>query len=63
MSRHSQYYKDLEEISKDQNVSTRVANDVLVLRQQSHHTPELEKQFIDVARSAPEVPDVRTFGK
>ena len=63
MSRHSQYYSDLEKISKEQNVSTRVANDVLVLRQQSHHTPELEKQFISVARNAPVVPDIRTFGK
>lgn len=61
-SRHKKYYQGLEQIAKEEQVSTRVANDVLYLREQAHHSPQLERQFIEQSKRG-EVPDVRTFGQ
>lgn len=62
MTRHNKYYQDLEKISEEQGVSTRVANDVLFLRQQPQWTQQLEDSFIDQSRSG-EVPDITKVGK
>lgn len=61
-SRHQKYYENLDKISKEENVSTRVANDVLYLREQPHHNPEMERQFIEKAKKG-DIPDVLTYGR
>lgn len=58
---HNAFYKGLKEL-EDSGLSTRVASDVLYLRTQPQHTPTLEKEFVEVARSGGD-PDVRTFGQ
>ncbi|QVD49227.1 hypothetical protein LUCX_157 [Xanthomonas phage vB_XciM_LucasX] len=61
MSNHKKYYDGLDKLT-GQGMTPRVANDVLFLRTQSHHTPELEQKFIQESAKG-EVPDITKFGK
>lgn len=60
--RHQQYEDGLNQLKDEHGVTTRVANDVLYLRTQPTHSPQLEKQFIEKAQSG-DIPDVTKFGK
>ncbi len=59
--RHRKYYDGLEKIKTEQQVTTRVANDVLYLREQPNWSQQLEDKFIEQAKSG-EVPDVTKLG-
>lgn len=62
MSRHRRYYDGLEQLTTEQGLTTRVANDVLYFRQQSNWSQGLEDQFIEQARDG-EVPDITQIGR
>lgn len=60
---HRKYYDGLDTLQEEHNVSTRVANDVLYLRQQQGvWTQELEDKFIEQAKTG-DIPDITQVGK
>lgn len=63
MSSHCMYYNGLEQLTKEKNVSTRVANDVLYLRKQPQWTQQLEDEFIQQAKTTGQVPNITEAGK
>lgn len=59
---HRKYYDGLEKLQEEQQVSTRVANDVLYLRKQPTWTQAREDEFIAQAKTG-EIPDITQVGK
>ncbi len=59
---HRKYYDGLDKLQDEQQVSTRVANDVLYLRTQKEWTQEREDTFIAQAKTG-EIPDITQVGK
>lgn len=60
---HRKYHENLDKIVKEQGVTTRVANDVLYLRNQPHWNQQLEDGFINEAKTTGQVPDITKVGK
>lgn len=61
MSKHDKFYKDLQELEAT-GMPTRVASDVLYLRNQEVWSQPLEDKFIADAATG-EVPDITQVGK
>lgn len=59
--RHKKYYDNLDKLTQEKQVSTRVANDVLYLRTQPQWSQSLEDDFIEKSRTGV-VPDVTKVG-
>jgi len=60
---HRKYEQGIDKLVKEQGVTTRVANDVLYLRNQPHWSQQLEDGFIQEAKTTGNVPDVTRVGQ